>query len=277
MNIIPPPNQRLYPFEFYSQMRRLNPVVYDERNNIWGLFRYDDVQSILGDYITFSSGPQKLDSLSLSSSDVNDNTNARPIQRPMLLYADPPYHRTLRDVIASAFTPMIIAKLEPHIENIAHEMLNQVVEKGRMDLIDDLAYPLPVTIIAELLGVPIEDRNLFRGWADRIVSSTEGGDDMSDDHGTAINIPQSTDETDSYFSTIVEERTQKPREDLITNLIKAQADGRHLSKDEILTFCRLLFFAGHLTTVNLIGNTGRDAIDMAKLSEISVFTSIESV
>ena len=253
MNIFAPPDQRHNPFEFYASMRRLNPVVYDERNNVWGVFRYTDVQSILADYRTFSSAPQKLDSPSLSASEPNKNTTAAAFQRPSLLQSDPPYHRILRGVIASAFNPMIIARLEPHIENVANETLNQVIEKGRMDLIDDLAYPLPVTIIAELLGVPIEDRDLFRGWADRIVSST--GDDMNDDHGTAKNIAQIVDEMDSYFSTIVEERIRSPREDLITNLIKAQADGRHLSKDEILTFCRLLLLAGHVTTVNLIGNT----------------------
>jgi cytochrome P450 len=121
-----------------------------------------------------------------------------------------------------------------------------------MDLIDDLAYPLPVTIIAELLGVPIEDRNLFRGWADTIVSSTGG--DITDDHGTSNNIVQMIKEMDSYFSGIVEERTQKPRDDLITNLIKAQVEGRHLFREEILTFSRLLLLAGHVTTVNLIGN-----------------------
>ena len=252
MNIFAPPDQRLYPFDFYARMRRLNPVAYDERNNVWGLFRYTDVQSILAGYTTFSSGPQKSDSPSLSS---KKNTTAAAFQRPSLLQSDPPYHRILRGVIASAFNPMIIARLEPHIENVANETLNQVIEKGRMDLIDDLAYPLPVTIIAELLGVPIEDRNLFRGWADRILSSTEGRDDMSDDHGTAKKIAQIVDEMDSYFSTIVEERIRSPREDLITNLIKAQADGRQLSKDEILTFCRLLLLAGHVTTVNLIGNT----------------------
>jgi len=252
MNIFPPPDQRLYPFEFYAQMRRLNPVVYDERNDVWGVFRYTDVHSILADYRTFSSVPQKLDSPSLSS---NKNPTAAAFQRPSLLQSDPPYHRILRGVIASAFNPMIIARLKPHIENVANETLNQVIEKGRMDLIYDLAYPLPVTIIAELLGVPIEDRDLFRGWADRIVSSTGGGDDMNDDHVTAKNIAQIVDEMDTYFSTIVEERIRSPREDLITNLIKAQADGRHLSKDEILTFCRLLLLAGHVTTVNLIGNT----------------------
>ncbi|MFY9871157.1 MAG: cytochrome P450 [Candidatus Nitrosopolaris sp.] len=228
-------------------MRRLNPVVYDERNNIWGVFRYGDVQSVLGDYTTFSSGPQR--SLILSSSE----TNPVPFQRQSLLRSDPPYHRTLRGVVASAFTPMIIAKLEPHIENIAHEILNEVIAKGKMDLIDDLAYPLPVTIIAELLGVPIEDRNLFRGWADTIVSSR--GDDMTDEHGASKNLARIINEMDSYFSGIVEERIKEPREDLITNLIKAQAEGRHLFREEILTFCTLLLLAGHVTTVNLIGNT----------------------
>ena len=249
MNIFPPTNQRLYPFDFYSQMRRLNPVAYDERNKIWGIFRYGDVQSVLGDYMTFSSDPQRSDSLMLPFTE----RAATPFQRLSLLQSDPPYHRTLRGVIASAFTPMIIAKLQPHIERIAHEMLNEVIAKGSIDLIDDLAYPLPVTIIAELLGITIEDRNLFRGWADTIVSSTGG--DVTDEHGTSNNIVQMIKEMDSYFSGIIEERTQKPREDLITNLIKAQIEGRHLSKDEILTFCRLLLLAGHVTTVNLIGNT----------------------
>jgi cytochrome P450 len=181
---------------------------------------------------------------------------ANRFQRQSLVHSDPPYHRTLRGVIASAFTPVIIAKLEPHIVEIAHEMLNKVIQKGSMDLIDDLAYPLPVTIIAELIGVPIEDRDLFRGWADKILPSTpEEGNMTGDEHGTSKNIAQVINEMDAYFSNIVEERRQNPREDLITNLINAQADGRHLYKDEILTFCTLLLLAGHVTTVNLTGNT----------------------
>ena len=229
-------------------MRVLNPIAYDERNNIWGVFRYGNVQSVLGDYTTFSSAPQTSDSPISSSND----RDAAPFQRPSLLQSDPPYHRTLRGVIASTFTPIIIAKLQPHIENIANEMLNEVILKGKMDLIDDLAYPLPVTIIAELLGVPIDDRNLFRGWADMIVFST--GSDITDKQDTK-NIAKMINEMDSYFSGIVEERHRSPREDLITNLIKAQAEGRHLFREEILTFCRLLLLAGHVTTVNLIGNT----------------------
>jgi len=229
-------------------MRGIKPIVYDEHNNIWGVFRYGDVQTILGDYTTFSSAPQTSDSTISSSND----RDAAPYQRPSLLQSDPPYHRTLRGVIASAFTPIIVAKLEAHIENIANEMLNEVILRGKMDLIDDLAYPLPVTIIAELLGVPIDDRNLFRGWADMIVSST--GSDITDEQDTK-NIAKMINEMDSYFSGILEERHRSPREDLITNLVKAQAEGRHLFREEILTFCRLLLLAGHVTTVNLIGNT----------------------
>ncbi|MGB7639425.1 MAG: hypothetical protein WBL88_17820, partial [Nitrososphaeraceae archaeon] len=126
-------------------MRHNNPVAYDDRNNIWGVFRYYDVQFILGDYIHFSSAvpPTKLNNL---SKEVNEEEDQKiPSSRPSLLKSDPPYHRTLRAVVASAFTPMTISKLEPRIESITHDLLNQVIEKGNMDLINDLAYPLPVT------------------------------------------------------------------------------------------------------------------------------------
>ena len=247
MNVFPSPDQRLSPFEFYSTMRRLNPVVYDEAKNVWGVFRYKDVQSILGDYVTFSSA----------------NNTFSPSLRPGLLQSDPPYHRTLRGVIASAFTPMIVAKLEPHIDKIANETLDRIIEEGCMDLIDDFAYPLPVTIIAELLGVPIKDRDLFREWADMLHyalnsgiqrSSTEGAE-IRNEHGKAKSIPRIQEEMDSYFNAIIEKRTQAPLDDLISNLLRAQADGRHLSREEILTFCRVLLVAGHVTTFNLIGNT----------------------
>ncbi len=247
MNVFPSIDQRLSPFEFYSVMRRLNPVVYDEAKNVWGVFRYKDVQSILGDYATFSSA----------------NNTFSPSLRPGLLQSDPPYHRTLRGVIASAFTPMIVAKLEPHIDKIANETLDRIIEEGRMDLIDDFAYPLPVTIIAELLGVPIKDRDLFHEWADMLHyalnsgiqrSSIEGAE-IRNEHDKAKNIARIQEEMDSYFNAIIEKRTQAPLDDLISNLLRAQADGRHLSREEILTFCRVLLVAGHVTTFNLIGNT----------------------
>jgi cytochrome P450 len=251
MNIFPSPEQQLNPFQFYADMRHNNPVAYDNRNNVWGVFRYYDVQLILGDYTHFSSNPPPPKSDNLPN---QGKEQKMPFTRPSLLKSDPPYHRILRAVIASAFTPMAISKLEPRIESITHDLVNQVIQKGNMDLINDLAYPLPVTVIAELLGVPVQDRNIFRGWADKLVSSA-GSQLNEEQHASAKNLFQMQTEMDDYFNAIIDKRTIAPQSDLISGLIKAEADGHRLSREEILAFCTLLLLAGHVTTVNLIGNT----------------------
>jgi cytochrome P450 len=239
MHIIPSHEQRLSPFQFYADMRHKNAVAYDDRNNIWAVFRYYDVQFILGDYTHFTSAPSP-----------TIKRKRRTIgTTPSLLKSDPPYHRTLRAVVASAFTPMTISKLEPRIESITHDLLNKVIENGNMDLISDLAFPLPVNVIAELLGVPLEDRDTFHVWGDKLVSSTDT--QFSQETHDFFDLQS---EMDDYFNKIIDKRTRSPQSDLISNLIKAEADGHHLSRDEILAFCSLLLLAGHLTTVNLIGN-----------------------
>ena len=249
MNIFPSPDQRLNPFQFYADMRHNNPVAFDDRNNIWAVFRYYDVQSILGDYMHFSSVPNLL-----KTGNQKHQDQEIPFSRPSLLNSDPPYHRTLRAVVASAFSPMTISKLEPRIENITNDLLNQIIEKGNMDLITDLAYPLPVSVSAELLGVPLQDRNTFHIWADKLQSSA-GSQRISQYHGSAKNLILIQSEMDDYFNDIIDKRTVNPQTDLISNLIKAEVDGRHLSREEILAFCSLLLLAGHVTTVNLMGNT----------------------
>jgi cytochrome P450 len=251
MNIFPSPEQQLNPFQFYADMRHNNPVAYDNRNNVWGVFRYYDVQLILGDYTHFSSNPPPPKSDNLPN---QGKEQKMPFTRPSLLKSDPPYHRMLRAVIASAFTPMAISKLESRIESITHDLVNQVIQKGNMDLINDLAYPLPVTVIAELLGVPVQDRNIFRGWADKLVSSA-GSQLNEEQHASAKNLFQMQTEMDDYFNAIIDKRTIAPQSDLVSGLIKAEADGHRLSREEILAFCTLLLLAGHVTTVNLIGNT----------------------
>jgi cytochrome P450 len=240
MNIFPPPEQRLFPFQFYADMRHNNPVAYDDKNNAWAVFRYYDVQSILGDYTHFSSAP----SPRLQRKRRTIGTT------PSLLRSDPPYHRTLRAVIASAFTPMTISKLEPRVESITHDLLNQVIEKGSMDLINDLAFPLPVIVIVELLGAALEDRDTFRVWGDKLVSSTDS--QFSAETDDFLDLQS---EMDNYFNKIIDKRTTNPQTDLISSLIKAETDdGYYLSREEILAFCSLLLIAGHETTVNLIGN-----------------------
>ena len=245
MNIYPPVEQRFSPFEFYSLMRKNNPIAFDEGNKQWGLYRYSDIEKILRDPIKFSSkfGPFQV------PEEYQENLN-----RPSLLNSDPPYHRKLRSIVDTLFVPIEISKLEPRIENIANTLIDNIIEKGNnntMDLVTDFAYPLPATVIAELLGVPSEDQDTFRQWADDIVS-------LEITNESDIDSIRKADKTvvdmDVYFSKLIEKKKKIPTNDLISHIIRAQVDGHSLSEKEILSFCSLLLNAGHVTTVNLIGN-----------------------
>ena len=170
MNIFPPAQESLNPFPFYAQMRKFHPIEYDEKNGIWGIFGYNDIQSILTDYRNFSSDIQKLVNIqqerkTQKSREPQDHNKRRPL-RSSILTSDPPRHSQLRRVISSAFSPNTIYKLRPRIEQICHDMIDKVIEQGHMDLINDLAYPLPVTVIAELLCIPAQDHDTFKKWAD---------------------------------------------------------------------------------------------------------------
>ena len=244
MNIYPPVEQRFSPFEFYSLMRKNNPVVFDERNGQWGLYCYSDIEKILKDPIKFSSkfGPFQV------PQEYQENLN-----RPSLLNTDPPYHRKLRSIVDTLFVPIEIAKLELRIENIANELIDNIIIKDNttMDLITDFAYPLPATVIAELLGVPSEDRDTFRQWADNIVSLEITSDSDIDSIRKAN---KTVTDMDVYFNKLIEKKKKMPTNDLISHIIKAKVDGHSLFGKEILSFCSLLLNAGHVTTVNLIGN-----------------------
>ena len=244
MNIYPPIEQRFSPFEFYSLMRKNNPVAFDEGNEQWGLYRYNDIEKILKDPIKFSSkfGPFQV------PQEFQENLN-----RPSLLNTDPPYHRKLRSIVDTLFVPIEISKLEPHIENIANDLIDNIIEKGNttMDLVTDFAYPLPATVIAELLGVPSEDRDTFRQWADNIVSLEITSDSDIDSIRKA---DKTVSDMDIYFSKLIEKKKKLPTNDLISHIIRAKVEGHSLSEKEIFSFCSLLLNAGHVTTVNLIGN-----------------------
>lgn len=199
MDIYPPIDQRFSPFEFYSSVRKNNPVVYDNKNEQWGLYRYSDIEKISRDPLKFSSkfGPF------LVPQEFQKNLN-----RPSLLNSDPPYHRKLRSIVDILFVPVEISKLGPRIEDIANGLVDNIVEKGNttMDLITDFAYPLPATVIAELLGVPSEDQDTFRQWADNIASLevTTGN--------SGIDSIRKADETvadmDIYFSKLIEKKKE---------------------------------------------------------------------
>jgi cytochrome P450 len=217
-------------FAWFEEMREHNPVFKDERTRLWQVFRYEDVLSILTDYSRFSSQAYELTGGFLSNS---------------LIAKDPPDHRKLRNLVNQAFTPRAVAHLSDRISQITQELLDEVRLKGTMDIVSDIAFPLPAKVIAELLGVPAEDWDIFQRWA-RVDSSDAASRRES---GQTMQA-----EMFSYFTNLLEERRRSPREDLISSLSVAEVDGERLSEPELLSFCTLLLAAGQETTKNLITN-----------------------
>lgn len=244
MTIFPDVHQLLNPYPFFESMRRNHPVAFAEEHNIWAVYRYEDVKNVLSNFETFSSDATK------------DPRFQKQKDRPMartLISTDPPIHKKLRDLVSRAFTIRAVTQLEPRIEDIANQMLDQVAERGHMELIQDLAAPLPIIVIAEMMGIPSEDRDLFKRWADQLIDSA--GNIFIDDVNPEKNPQQILEEMNDYFQKIIEQRRAEPKEDLISSLIAAEIDGEKLTEEDLLSFCALLLIAGHVTTVNLIGNT----------------------
>lgn len=239
MSIFPSPAQRLDPHAFYARMRRERPIARDEETGFWGVYRHADARAVLSDPATFSSDRSR--------------RLGRELVRPNILSMDPPRHHKLRALLTRAFTPRAVAELEPRIRAIAHDLLDRVVDRQQLELVADFAYPLPVMVIAEMLGVPAEDRPRFKRWADGILTGSAGLLEMRPE--LAAQRLAVFAEMDAYFTGILAQRRRYPEGDLISELIRAEVDGETLCEAEILGFCSLLLLAGHVTTVNLITNT----------------------
>jgi cytochrome P450 len=178
-------------------------------------------------------------------------------QRPRsFLSMDPPDHTRLRGLVSKAFTPRVIARLEPRIRELSRELLGQATSDGRreLDVVSQLAYPLPVQIISELLGVPPADRSRFAGWSASLVHSLQPSFGVADAAGDAA-AEQARTEFAGYFRELISDRRASPAGDLLSDLIRAEQDGQRLSEPELIGTCVLLLVAGHETTVGLISNT----------------------
>lgn len=242
--------QKRNPYPAYWLMRHLKPVVHFAKHDLWFVSRYNDVKRVLSDYNNFSSDFRRL---------MHPNPPPQTM-RASLITADPPVHTKLRSLISRAFTRRRIANLELHIEQLTNELLDSVVARGEMDLVRDLAYPLPVIVIAEMLGVPPEDRAQFKVWSDMVVQSADRvfeeqeSSEAFDDEANAGMPPEAMEVMGPYFRKIIKQRRVEPRDDLISALISAEIDGERLTEHDILSFASLLLVAGNVTTTNLITN-----------------------
>jgi len=180
----------------------------------------------------------------------------RTRQRPSFLSLDPPDHTRLRRLVSKAFTPRAIARLEPRIRELTSELLTAAAAAGQMEVVSQLAYPLPVRIISELLGVPVDDHPRFAGWSARLAHSLQPGFglDSAEAQARAEAAQVASDEFAVYFGELIAVRRAHPADDLLSEMIAAEDDGERLTEAELIATCVLLLVAGHETTVGLISN-----------------------
>ncbi|GAA1748020.1 cytochrome P450 [Luedemannella helvata] len=232
-------------WQWWRWMREHDPVSWDEKYGAWHVFRYADIVRVLADPLTFSS----------------DLVGLLPPQPEIELFSkgnfvrmDPPRHDKLRKLVSKAFTPRVVADLEPRITEVTDELLDAVTGEPGFDLVAALAYPLPVTVIAELLGVPASDRGLFRTWADALLNQPLPDRMLPDEETLRLRAAPLHDMI-GYLLTHIRDRRAAPRDDLTSQLIDAEVDGERLVDDEIVGFVGLLLIAGHITTTTLLTNT----------------------
>lgn len=223
-------------------------VQFDENMGLWGVYGYQEAFDMLNDPKTFSSKTAHLAPItydeSLSEGDMSQ--------------MDPPEHTKYRKLLSHAFTPKVVADLEPRITEITRELLDAVDGRDRFDLVADLAYPLPVIVIAELLGVPSSDRHLFKKWAFNIIEDLNGMAYLSGGEDAQASVDAANNSIKPMLDYLLEhvlERRRQPREDLLTHLSTAAVDGERLTDNEIVNIANILLVTGHITTTMLLGNT----------------------
>jgi len=232
-----PVYDELNPYPWYAAMRSTASVHVNERGVV-NAFGYEQVQRALSDHAHFSSNFS------------GEHDPANPIGAS-LISTDPPRHRDLRALVSQAFTPRMIERLSPRIQEIASALLDAVAGRGSMDVVADFAYPLPVIVIAEMMGIPAQHRDRFKRWSDAVVT---GSHEIETSGADAVLGGDPQKEMAAYFMSLMHERRVKPGDDLISRLLAAQIDGQHLSEVELMGFCVLLLVAGNETTTNLITN-----------------------
>lgn len=246
------PESRANPYPGYTMLRREAPVHELESFGVYALSRQADILHALKHPEIFSSSGMR----ALMSGQTGMMGSSNPgrmgtlTEANSLISSDSTIHDRLRSVVNRGFTPRKIAELEPRIRKIAEEAVDSVALKGEMDLVQDLSIPVPVTVIADLLGVPRERLRDFKRWSDAIIRSSTGV--AVNDNAEADG--QARDEFLDFFEQAIAERRKNPGEDLISTLILAEDGEGTLSHGEVLSFTVLLLIAGNETTTNLLGN-----------------------
>ncbi len=236
---------RRYAYEVYANMREeqpIYPIMHKNGSRSWLITRHEDVLAVLKD-------PRFTKNYLRVADDeyISQLTEVDRFMTNNLLALDPPDHTRLRALVQKAFSPRLIRAMRPRIQAITDSLLDAVQDQGRMELIADYAFPLPIQVIAELLGIPTEDKEKFRHWSGIVIRPHRTKESRLAD------VPE-LQAFLAYLADISEQRREDPREDLLSALVQAEEAADRLSEIELYSMLMLLIVAGHETTVNLIGN-----------------------
>ncbi|MBM7632351.1 cytochrome P450 family protein [Geomicrobium sediminis] len=256
------------PFSLFAKLRSIGSVVsvpnpMDSNKQAWMITDMDEAMNVLKDNKRFTVDPKGLEDNNLREDLANNLDSSTPdtfFTGNSMLFVDGVDHKRLRKLVSRAFTPKYMEELRPRVQQIADELLDQVIEEGAMDIVKDYAYPLPINVISEMLGVPTSDRKDLQTWSSAIAKGLGWGrQDPS--------IAYSLNSFGNYTKQLVEEKRKNPGNDLISQLIIIEEEGDRLSESELISMITLLIFAGHETTSNLIATGTMMLLDHPKQLE----------
>ena len=240
------------PYPVFDQLRSEAPVGWSESTGAWVITRYEHVQATMLDPLRFSSQGRLSGALERFTPEVR--AQFKPLEDHFaigLIGSDPPNHTRLRALINKAFVPRVIDGMRARLQSLIDELIDRARPQGHMDVLRDFAYPLPATVITELLGAPTEQRDNFKRWSDGILAFQGSGTASAD---LVAQAQRDLLEMRAFLKELIAERRAHPREDLLGRLVEAESEGERLSSAELLVICVTLLTAGHETTTNLIAN-----------------------
>jgi cytochrome P450 len=240
------------PYPLAAQLRELAPVHWSEAHRAWLLTRYDDVVEAFNDRRMSSDRVRPLVA-AMSQEQREKVGRVMEMIQDWMVVSDPPEHTRLRRLVARAFSPKRISASETRISELVDELLDGFIAEGHDEFVRHFAFPLPATVIAELIGAPAEDRDRFGAWSSDLamIAFGAGGEERSDRHVRAL---RGLEEMLTYFGERIEDARSHPGEDMISGLLEGDGEGNVLDQEEMEAMCALMLFAGHETTTNLLSS-----------------------
>ncbi|WP_413408568.1 cytochrome P450 [Paenibacillus amylolyticus] len=229
--------EKYEPFAWYKKMRQEDPVHYNEAEDVWSVFKYEDVKRVAEDKEYFSN-----------------KVLAPPIIQDTIIFQDQPKHTIGRALLAKAFTPKAMSSWASRVDMIVQELMESIEGRIEIDMVQDFASPLPMIVISELLGVPTSDREQFRDWANTLTLAPQ--ENTPEEYMRIYQLQaQASTQLVAYFQDIIELKRRNPADDIISDLTQAEEDGEKLSPDSLIASCVMLLIAGNETTTSLITNS----------------------